>query len=42
MSLLVRSEIVAMFVSTLTADEKYFSPISEKLLQPVMMQLSKK
>ena len=41
-SLLVISEILCLFVSTLTAGEKYSRPNSENLLQPNQMRLSKK
>ena len=41
-SLLVISEILGLFVSTLTAGEKYSRSNSENLLQPNQMRLSKK
>ena len=40
--LLVVSETLLLFVNTLTADDKYFVCIRQKLLQPTQMQLSKK
>ena len=41
-SLLVRSEILGLFVNGFTADEKYSRHNREKIPQPVQMQLSKK
>ena len=42
MCLLVISKISGLFVNTTTDDGKYSLPISEMLLQPIQMQLSKK
>ena len=42
MSLLVICEILGLFISTFTADDKYFLHNSENLPQPIQMQLSKK
>ena len=42
MSLIVISEIVGLFVKTLTADDEYSLRSSGILLQPIQMQLSKK
>ena len=42
MSLVVISEILAMFFSTLTADDKYYLRNRENLWQAIQMQLSKK
>ena len=41
MSPLVISEVLALFVNTLTADDKYSLRNSENLGQPVQMFLSK-
>ena len=41
MSLLVISEILGLFVNTLTADDKYSLCNRENLLQSIQMQLSK-
>ena len=41
-SLLVTSEILRLFVNTMTADHKYFRNERKKFLQPVQIQLSKK
>ena len=37
-SLLVRSEILDLFVNALTADDKYSLHNREKFLQPIQMQ----
>ena len=42
MSLLVISEILGLFVNTLTADDKYSCRNSENLRQPIQVQLSNK
>ena len=42
MSLLVISEILRLFVSTLTADQNYSPLNSENLAQSIQMQFSKK
>ena len=42
MLLSVISEILGLFVNTMTADDEYSVPNSEKLPQPIQMQLSKK
>ena len=42
MSLLVISEILRLFVSTLTADQNYSSLNSKNLAQSIQMQFSKK
>ena len=42
MSLLVISEILGLFVNTLTADDKHSRRNSENLWQSIQMQLSKK
>ena len=42
MSLLVMCEVLGLFVNTLSADDKYSLCNSEKLPQPIQMQLSKK
>ena len=42
LSLVVISEILAMFFSTLTADDKYSLRNRENLWQAIQMQLSKK
>ena len=42
MSLLVRSEILGLFVNILTADYKYSRYYSESFTQPIQMQLFKK
>ena len=42
MSLLVRSEILGLFVNILTADYKYSRYYSENFTQPIQMQLFKK
>ena len=41
MSLLVISEILALFVKTVTANGKYCLPYSENLEQPIQKQLYK-
>ena len=40
MSLLVISEILGLFVNTLTAEDKYSLPNWENLCQPIQMPLS--
>ena len=35
-------EILGHFLNTLTTDNRYFLPNSEKLAQPIQMQLHKK
>ena len=42
MSLLVISEILELFLNTLTADDKYSLRKSENFWQPIQMKLSKK
>ena len=42
MFLLVISEIMELFVNTLTVEENYFPINNEKLPQPIQMQLCKK
>ena len=42
MSTLVTSKIIRLFVSTLTADDKYSLCNRKNLSQPIQMQLSKK
>ena len=42
MSLLKIFEILGLFFNTLNADDKYCLRNSEKLRQPIQMQLSKK
>ena len=42
MSLSVISEVLGLFVDTLTADDKYYLRNTGNLPQPVQMQLSKK
>ena len=42
MYILLRSEIIGLFVDTLTADYKFSRHYSENFLQPVQMKLSKK
>ena len=42
MSLLVISEILGLFLNTLTTDEKYSLRNSENLSESIKMQLSKK
>ena len=42
MSLLVISEMLALFVNILTTDDKYSLHNSENLQQAIQMQLSKK
>ena len=37
MSLFVKSEILGLFVNTLTADDKYSLQNSENLTQPIQM-----
>ena len=41
MPLLVISEILGLFINTLTADVQYFLPNTEYLLEPIKIQLSK-
>ena len=41
-SLFVRSEILGLFVKTLTADDKYFRHIRENLPQLIQMQFYQK
>ena len=40
MSHLVTSEVLGLFVKTMTADDKYSLPNSKSLEQPTQMQLS--
>ena len=40
MSLLVRSETLALFIDPLTADSKYSSHITEHFFKPFQMHLS--
>ena len=42
MSILVKTEILGLFVNTLTADNKSFLPNIEHLRQPIQMISSKK
>ena len=42
MSLLVLSEILGLFINTMTVDDMYSFPNNENLPQPIQMQLSKK
>ena len=42
MSPLLRSEILELFVNTLTADDKYFCHYRKKFAQPIQMRLSRK
>ena len=42
MSLLVTSEILGLFIYTLTADDKYSLPKKENLPKPIQIHLSQK
>ena len=42
MSLLVITDIVGLFLNTLTADDKYYFRNTENLRQRIQMQFSKK